>query len=280
MTPSVLLALVAGPLLATGIADLAAARARAPRMPRGRRRLGPAATAALARLGRRVGAPRPSRDLAARLAAADAPMSMADAMAAKAGSAVAGLLGSLPLAASAPGRLGLVLPAAAGAGAFAGVDVWLRVRARRRASRMAAELPDVADLLRVATQAGLPPTRALAEVARRHRGLLAGELGRAAAQAALGRPRAEALEELRRRAPLPGVAALTAALERANRLGTPLAEALGALAREAREDRARGRQEAAARAAPKIQLVVALLLVPAVLLLVAAAIAPALLSAA
>ena len=50
-----------------------------------------------------------------------------------------------------------------------------------------------------------------------------------------------------------------------------LGPALCALAEDARAVRARGLRERAARAAPKIQLVVALLLVPAAMLLVGAA---------
>lgn len=277
MSAAVAAAVVAGALAAAGIGDLAGALAVRPR--RARRPLAATVAGAITRLGRRVGAPRAPRDLAERIDAAAARLTVADAMAAKAGGAVAGLLASLPPAAGAPGRLGYLLPVAAAAAGFLAPDLWLRGRSRRRARVMAVELPDVVDLLRVALQAGLPPTRALAEVGRRHPGLLGAELRRAAAQAAVGRPRAAALAELRRRAPLAGVAALTAALDRADRLGTPPAEALAALAREAREDRARRRAEAAARAAPKIQLVVALLLVPSVLLLVAAALAPAVLSA-
>ncbi|HEV2814294.1 MAG TPA: type II secretion system F family protein, partial [Solirubrobacteraceae bacterium] len=59
--------------------------------------------------------------------------------------------------------------------------------------------------------------------------------------------------------------------------GAPLGPALAALAEEARGDRARRIRDRAARAAPKIQLVVALLLGPAVLLMVAAALAASLL---
>jgi tight adherence protein C len=94
---------------------------------------------------------------------------------------------------------------------------------------------------------------------------------------ALGVPRAEALDRLAARAPVAGVHALVAALARAERHGAPLAPALAALGEEARGDRARATRDRAARAAPKIQLVVALLLVPAVLLMVAAALAAALL---
>jgi tight adherence protein C len=72
------------------------------------------------------------------------------------------------------------------------------------------------------------------------------------------------------------VPALVAALRRAERHGAPLGPSLAAQAREARARETQRTLEAAARAAPQIQLVVALLLVPAVLLLVAAALVPAL----
>ncbi len=68
-----------------------------------------------------------------------------------------------------------------------------------------------------------------------------------------------------------------AALDRSRRHGAPLADTLAAQARDARFALARSAREEAARAGPKIQLVVALLLVPSVLLLVAAALLSALL---
>jgi tight adherence protein C len=270
-----LIAAVAGILAAAGILDLAAAHAARPRRTSRRRR--PAWRSLIARLGRRVGAPRGGATLAARLEAAGAPLAFEELLALKAGAATAAGLAVLPLAAAAPGNLGLVTPAAAAAGAFAAPDLWLRRRIRSRAAVMQAELPDVVDLLRVALEAGLPIRRAVAEVGRRHHGLLAAELRHAAALLSLGTLRRAALEALRRRVPAAGAAALIATLERAERTGAPPAEALAALAREARADAARERAEAAARAAPQIQLVVALLLVPSVLLLVAAALVPALL---
>jgi tight adherence protein C len=136
---------------------------------------------------------------------------------------------------------------------------------------MEAELPDLLDLLRVAVEAGLPVGRALGEVGGRHGGPLAREWRATARELALGVPRDEALRGLVRRCPPPAVATLAAALRRAERHGAPLAATLAAQAAEARAERARRIREHAAKAAPKIQLVVALLLVPSVLLLVAAA---------
>lgn len=272
MTVAETLAFLAGLPAALGIGELSAT-AHGPRRGHGRLR------AALVAFGGRLGVPAGPPDLSRRLEGAGAPVSTGDAMALKVGSAGAGGLLALVVATSAPGRLGLALPPASALAGFVVFDAWLLVRTRRRVEAIALELPDVLDLLRVALQAGLPPVRALHEVGRRHHGVLAAELARAASRCHLGVPRDEALEGLRRRAPVEGVRALTTVLDRAERLGAPPVEALAALARDAREARARARAEAAARAAPKIQLVVALLLVPSVMLLVAAALAPALLDA-
>ena len=126
------------------------------------------------------------------------------------------------------------------------------------------------DLLRVAVGAGLPVGRAIGEVGRRLRGVLAGELAAAAVRLQLGAARGDVLRELVARCPGPGVATLAAAIARSDRHGAPLAPALSALAAEARAEQSRRLRDDAARAAPKIQLVVALVLVPAVMLLVGA----------
>jgi tight adherence protein C len=273
VTPATLMAGVAGALGAVGLVDLVvvlgAARARASR-PRGRR--ASRGGAALARLGRRIGAPAPPRDLVARLAAAGVPATVgaADVMAAKAGGAVVAALAAVPPAGALPARLALLLLPGAAAAGFLAPDWWLARRARRRAARAGIELADVLDLLRVAVEAGLPVGRALEDVGRRRSGLVAAEVRAVAARLQLGVPRAEALQHLQRRLPLPAVAALTAAIGRADRHGAPLGPALDALAQEARAQRARALHEQAAAAAPRIQLAVALLLVPAVLLFVAA----------
>jgi tight adherence protein C len=279
MTPAVALAVLAAVAAAAGIVDavvlLAERRARRERRrenPGGRR--SPLA-ARLAWLGRRLGRPAPPVDLAGRLDAAGVRASVrpGDVMALKSGAALAGVVAGLPAAAVLPGRLGPVALVVAPAAAFLAPDAWLIRCARRRGRAVEEELADVVDLLRVAIGAGLPATRALAEVGRRHAGLLAGELRAASSRIALGVTSQEALALLIRRCPAQGVGPLVAALERAERHGSPLGPALEAIAADARARRAQAIREHAARAAPKIQLVVALLLVPAVMLLVAAALA-------
>ena len=279
-------------LAAAGGACAAAAIAQLVEMPRGARRArqpgtsprisrrGPlqALTALLIRLGHRAGAPAAPDALQARLAAAGAPLGLTapDVMALKGAAALAGLLAAVPLVTALPGRLGFAMLLCAPAAGFLAPDVALARRARRRAERMSHELADVLDLLRVAVQAGLPVGRALAEVGRRCSGPLAAELRGAAARIELGARRTDALDELVARCPIAAAGTLAAAVARADRHGAALAPALEALATEARAEQARRLRDQAARAAPKIQLVVALVLVPAVMLLVAAVLLQAL----
>jgi tight adherence protein C len=262
MSRAVVLAALAGALAAPGAIELVLTTRL--RWPRG----------LLAGIGRGFGRRAP-RGLEARIAAAGLDRPVADVMAVKAGAAIAGLAAGVALLPLAPGRTGLLLLLAAPAAGHLAPDAALRRRTKRRTQAIEAELADVLDLLRVAVAAGLTPGRALAEVGRRHSGVIAAELRRAAAHAALGVPRARTYDELERRAPAAGVPALVAALRRADRHGAPLGPALAAEARTARARQAQRAAEQAARAAPQIQLVVALLLVPAVLLLVAAALVPA-----
>jgi tight adherence protein C len=271
MSAAACMALAAGASAAWAIVDFASAPKR-----ESKRRGAPVAW--LAALGRRVAAPRPAADLAERIDAAGAPLGLraSDVVAIKGGAAVVAPLVCLPVALAMPGKLPLIVLTAAAAAGWLAPDLWLRRRSRARARLMQAELPDVLDLLRVAVEAGLPASRAPKEVARHHPGLLARELGRSASEHALGVPREQSLAALARRAPLPGVRALVAAVRRADRHGAPLAPALSALATQARTDRARAAREAAARAAPKVQLVVAALLVPGAMLLIASALLGAL----
>lgn len=153
-------------------------------------------------------------------------------------------------------------------------DLLLRHRATRRGAVILRALPDAIDLLRIALRSGRSVPETLARVGAHHHGDLGRELRRTAAEFRLGVAIDVALDGLRRRCPAEGMAELVALLRRAHRQGHAVGDALGSLADDLRERRARAAIDHAARAAPRIQLVVALLLVPAAMLLIAAALLP------
>jgi tight adherence protein C len=190
-------------------------------------------------------------------------------LAAKAGGALAGALWALLVAPAAPGRFAWILAAALPAAVFLGPDAWLERRARRRLRALRASLPDALDLLAVGTAAGRSPLAGLAELGAGE-GQLARELAMLSAESSCGLAQSEALESLRRRAPVREVAAMCGVIERSRRYGSPLADQLREQATALRGVQRRQIEEQAARAAPKIQLAVALLLVPSVLLMIAA----------
>jgi tight adherence protein C len=190
-------------------------------------------------------------------------------LAAKAGGALAGALWAMVIAPSAPSRLGWIVAAALPIAGFLGPDAWLERRARRRLRSLRAALPNALDLLAVATAAGRSPLAGLAELGAGE-GTLARELAMLSAESSCGLAQGEALEALRRRAPVREVAAMCGVIERSRRYGSPLADQLREQATALRRAQRRRIEEQAARAAPKIQLAVALLLVPSVLLMIAA----------
>lgn len=240
--------------------------------------LPPRSLVAAGRRLRRAGLAAP-RDLEARVVAAGRPAGLGarELMAAKIAAALAGGAAGLVPSSFAPGRLGFAVAMAAPAAGFLVPDLWLARRSRERAARIRSALPALLDLLRVSIEAGRSLPAALRDVGTRATGPLAAEWRTVGRAVAVGVPLDRALAEMAERAPLIEIRALVAALDRARRHGAPLAGTLAAQARDARFAVARRARERAARAGPKIQLVVALLMVPSVLLLVAAGLLGALL---
>jgi len=180
--------------------------------------------------------------------------------------ALLGLLGS-PVA---PGRLSVLVLVGLPVAGFFLPNAILERRARERQRRLVAALPDALDLLAVSAGSGRGPAAGIEQLGRAGEGPLADELRLTVAELSCGVPLSAALASLRERVPGSELATLVAAIERSRRFGSPLADQLRRQATALRRDSRRAVEERAARAAPKIQLVVALVLVPSVLLMIAA----------
>jgi tight adherence protein C len=242
----------------------------------GVRELGPGASVLgtrLARGGGRVAATALRLGLPARIARSglEGRLPLAAVLLGKFAGAVVGGFVALAAAPVAPGRLSLLVAVGLPAAGFLAPDALLERRARLRNRRLVGALPDACDLLAVAAAAGRGPASGFAELARGSEGPLADELRMTVAELSCGRPLPAALRSLRRRVPGSEIATLCAAIERSRRYGSPLAEQLRRQSSALRSDQRRAVEERAARAAPKIQLVVALVLVPSVLLMITAA---------
>lgn len=182
------------------------------------------------------------------------------------GGLVLGLVGA-PIA---PGRLSLLVLFGLPIAGFLVPNAVLERRARQRQRRLVAALPDALDLLAVSAGSGRGTAAGIEQLARAGEGPLAEELRLTVAELSCGVPLSAALASLRGRVPGGELATLVAAIERSRRFGSPLADQLRRQATALRRDSRREVEERAARAAPKIQLIVALVLVPSVLLMIAA----------
>jgi tight adherence protein C len=197
-------------------------------------------------------------------------LSLPDMLPGKALGAAVGGVAALLAAPAAPGRTAILVAVGLPLGGFFVPEVVRERRARRRHRRLVAALPDALDLLAVSAGSGRGPAAGLEELARAGEGPLAEEMRLTLAELSCGAPLGEALRSLRSRVPGAELARLVAAIERSRQLGSPLADQLRRQATALRRDSRREVEDRAARAAPKIQLVVALVLVPSVLLMITA----------
>lgn len=145
---------------------------------------------------------------------------------------------------------------------------WVARRGDARRVALVRELPDLLDLLGICIEAGMALDPALRLAADRLGGTLGEEVRVVLRDLSLGSPRRDAYQGFVARAGAPEVTRTIGALLQAEELGAPLSRALQGQAESLRASRRQDARERAARAAPKIQLVVAMVMVPAVLMLV------------
>lgn len=170
----------------------------------------------------------------------------------------------------------LLAPVAAVAGV--GLAAWgwwspvrrLRAHGRARRARIARQLPDLLDVLGMCVDTGMAADPALRAVAARLRGPLPAEIAHALDDISLGASRRAAYAALAERVDLDAMGRVVRALLDADELGAPLGRTLRTQAAHARDDARRAAHRRAASAGPRIQLVIALVMVPAALLMVLA----------
>jgi tight adherence protein C len=150
--------------------------------------------------------------------------------------------------------------------------LWQSAAAARRADRIERRVPELVELVASTVAAGVGLDASLRGAGEAVGGELGAELELAYANIALGRPRADELRDLAARTGSPSLAQLALTLRLSDRLGVPLAEALRRQADRARTHRTRAVQERAAKAGPRVLVVVVFVLVPAALLPLAAAV--------
>ncbi len=164
--------------------------------------------------------------------------------------------------------LGIVIAVALAVVGYIGPVRWVQVRARQRRRHVVRELPELIDLVVICTEAGMALEPSLRLAVERLPGVLAGEVGHTLRELDLGTPRRAAYVSLSQRLDVPQLTGLVGALLQADELGAPIASVLTRQAELLRSARTQDIREHAAKAAPKVQLIVAMVMVPAALLVV------------
>lgn len=214
-------------------------------------RLGAPLLEVFGRAGHRITPGARTDALRRRLDSAGSSMRVETFLAGKAAAVGVGLLVGLAWTLTdAPG--GAVVLLAGVIAGYAGPELVVKQRGAARQEDISRTLPEALDLLALTVQAGLGFEQGVAEVAGETGGPLGFELDRMLKEQQLGRSRRESLEALIRRNSSEELRTLVGALLHADRLGTPLAEALKVQAREARRRRRASARERAGKAPVKL----------------------------
>jgi tight adherence protein C len=150
--------------------------------------------------------------------------------------------------------------------------VWLVTTGRRRQAQIETELPDFLDVLGVTVAAGLAFRQAVERVCEFHEGPLAQEMTTALREMSVGVSRRQAFLGLRERTRSEAVGTFVTAMLQAEELGVPLSDALTGIAADVRQEYGQRVRQQAAKAAPKVSLVITTTIVPGALLLMVAAV--------
>ncbi|GBD00096.1 hypothetical protein HRbin17_02632 [bacterium HR17] len=151
---------------------------------------------------------------------------------------------------------------------FLGPVFWLRRVAGQRRYRIRRQLPDMLDLITLSVEAGLAFDGAVYEAARRFKGPLSDELMQVMREVSLGKPRAQALRDMAERLKLEDISLLVSAVHQAETLGSPLANALKALAVELRKKRLRMIREQIAKLPVKLIFPLVLFIFPTLFIVI------------
>jgi len=149
-------------------------------------------------------------------------------------------------------------------------DIWLNNRIKKRQNAIRKELPNIIDLLNLCVSGGMDFMLAVSRVVRDLRPSdLTAELKEVSRQTQMGKTRKEALKNFALRIDSAEVHSFVRTLIQADRMGTPMAEALKLQSEELRVRRFQRGEAMALKAPIKLLIPLFLFILPVVLILVA-----------
>ncbi len=153
----------------------------------------------------------------------------------------------------------------AGIAGFFLPDLWLDMKLKQRRAAVVRTLPDTVDLLSLCVDAGLDFIAASRWIVEKSRSTaFIEELSLMLHEIKVGKPRREALKDLSRRINAPDVTAFARTLIQADRMGTPIAEALAILSDDVRERFFRRAERTALQAPMKMLIPLIFFILPVV----------------
>jgi tight adherence protein C len=152
-----------------------------------------------------------------------------------------------------PFAIGLALLIGVAIGFYMPV-LWLDQLVRQRRAELEAVLPNALDVVAISMEAGLGLDRALEQLVRHQEGPLTLLVARALREIELGRPRADALEEMAAATGVEDFTSLVKGILHAERTGVPIARTIAAHSAQMRVKRRLKIRTEAARASLKILL--------------------------
>lgn len=147
-------------------------------------------------------------------------------------------------------------------------DLSLFSEARKRQDKIQQQLPDFLDVLAVTVGAGLSFRQALSRVSDSMPGVLADEFRHALRQMDLGTNRRDAFTEMRTRNSNDSLGRFVSALQQAEELGAPLADALVTISSDIRREDAQYLRRKAQNLNPKVTGITAATMLPGLIILV------------
>jgi tight adherence protein C len=170
------------------------------------------------------------------------------------GAAALGTLGvALGVLIGSPAAIAVALLGGAVLGFYLPV-LWLDQLVRQRRAELESVLPNALDVVAISMEAGLGLDRALEQLVRHQEGPLTLLVARALREIELGRPRAEALEDMAQATGVEDFVALIRSIIHAERTGVPIARTIAAHSAQMRVKRRLSIRADAARASLKILL--------------------------
>lgn len=153
---------------------------------------------------------------------------------------------------------------------FIAPDFWLSLKVQKRHNEIRRDLPAVIDLLNLCVDAGLDFMLAVHRVIREFKKCsLTDELSEVWRETRMGASRRDALQHLTRRVGLPELSSFVRTLLQADRMGSPMGEALKIQSEEIRMRRYLRGEEVALKAPIKLLFPLFMFILPAVLIVVA-----------